>query len=567
MKKLWIILITVALIVGTVMLIPNNVKAATEGYFKYTVYNGKATITECDTSVSGKLVIPSTLGGYPVTSIGEWAFYECSSLTSVEIPDSVTSIGGYAFYSCSSLTSVVIPDSVTSIGDYAFSFCSSLTSIVIPDSVTSIGGYAFWTCSSLTCVEIPDSVTSIGSHAFYRCYDLTSIEIPDSVTSIGEWAFAGCSSLKGISVAINNTAYCSDNGILFDKNKTTLICYPARKTETSYEIPDGVTSIGDAAFYNCTSLTSIEIPDEVTSIGDHAFYNCNSLTSIEIPDGVTSIGDYAFSACYSLKEINVAINNAAYCSDNGILFDKNKTTLICYPAGKTETSYVIPKGVTYIDVLAFASCSSLRSVVIPDSVTSIGDYAFSACYSLTSIEIPESVTYIGYLAFFTCYSLTTVYYGGTEEEWSYIEFGYYNDGFLNERIVFLGKILTIGKMPDETEVVIVPTVSGNVAMTEAEVAEILGDEITIVSNNGIIGTGCKIVVGEQEVEIAVKGDIDGDGVATVFDALMVKKALAENSFTENDIREFAGDIDGAGVTDSADIDAILSHIVGEALIA
>ena len=179
-----------------------------------------------------------------VTSIGDYAFYECVSLTSVAIPDSVTSIGKYAFSECISLTSLAIPDSVTSIGEWAFHYCTSLTSLAIPDSVTSIGDYAFSYCNSLESVTIPDSVTSIGEGAFYYCDSLTSVAIPDSVTSIGKGAFYYCDSL------------------------------------TSVAILDSVTSIGNHAFRSCTSLTSVAIPDSVTSIGNGAFYDCDSLTDV-----------------------------------------------------------------------------------------------------------------------------------------------------------------------------------------------------------------------------------------------------------------------------------------------
>ena len=189
------------------------------------------------------------------------AFFNCTSLTSINIPDSVTSIGDSAFSWCKSLTSINIPDSVTSIGNRAFDGCPSLTSVNIPNSVTSIGNSAFAGCESLTSINIPDTVTSIRDRAFSGCKSLTSINIPDNVTSIGDEVFWGCKSL------------------------------------TCINIPDSVTSIGDGAFAGCKSLTSINIPESVTSIGESAFQWCDLLTSIKIPDSVTSIGNLAFFYC------------------------------------------------------------------------------------------------------------------------------------------------------------------------------------------------------------------------------------------------------------------------------
>ncbi len=242
-----------------------------------------------------KVTIPDS-----VTSIGSSAFYGCTSLTNITIPDSVTSIGNYVFDSCSSLTSVTIPDSVTSIGSSAFEDCSSLTSVTIPDSVTSIGWRAFSGCSSLTSITIPDSVTSIKGYAFEGCTSLTNITIPDSVTSIGSDAFSSCSSLTNITVDVNNTNYKSIDGNLYSKDGKTLVTYAIGKTDKTFIIPNSVTSIGDSAFYGCSSLTSITIPDSVTSIGGYAFEGCTSLTNITIPDSVTSIGDWAFVNCSSL---------------------------------------------------------------------------------------------------------------------------------------------------------------------------------------------------------------------------------------------------------------------------
>ena len=231
-----------------------------------------------------------------VTSVGDYAFYECRSLTSVTIPDSVTTIGSYAFSDCSSLTSVTIPDGVTTIGDDAFSDCSSLTSVTIPDSVTTIGDYAFYYCDSLTSVTIGDSVTEIGDRAFFYCSSLTSVTIPDSVTTIGNSAFRGCRSLTEF-----RGKYASEDGrcLIIDGTLNSF----AQAGLTEYTIPDSVTTIEDWAFRNCYRLTSVTIGDSVTTIGNCAFADCYSLTSVTIGDSVTSIGGGAFADCSSLKKV------------------------------------------------------------------------------------------------------------------------------------------------------------------------------------------------------------------------------------------------------------------------
>ena len=254
-----------------------------------------------------------------ITAIGDGAFSFCYSLTSVTIPDSVTSIGGFAFDYCKSLTSVSIPDSVTSIGDGAFSWCSSLTTVTIPDSVTAIGDSAFYYCTSLTSVTIPDSVTAIGDSAFYYCYSLTTVTIPDSVEQIGMNPFAACSKLKTISVSPEHLYFATIDGVLFRKADKALISYPAGISSSTYTIPQGITAIGDGAFYSCDSLTTVTIPDSVTSIGDKAFSSCYSLTTVSIPDSVTSIGGFAFDYCNSLT-LTVSRNSyaAEYAKTNNI---------------------------------------------------------------------------------------------------------------------------------------------------------------------------------------------------------------------------------------------------------
>ena len=313
-----------------------------------------------------------------VTSIGEFVFSECHSLTSINIPSSVTSIDGYAFSYCSSLTSINIPNSVTRIEREVFSNCSSLTSVNIPSSVTSIERSAFRACSSLTSINIPSSVTSIAAGAFRACSSLTSINIPSSVTSIGSSAFRGCSALTAFTVDANNPNYSAEGCMLFNKEKTTLIV--AVGSEKTYDIPSSVTSIDGYAFSGCRTLTSINIPSSVTSIGEAAFWNCSALTAL-----------------------TVDANNPNYSAEGCMLFNKEKTKLIC--AVGSQKTYDIPSSVTSIEEDAFQYCSSLTSINIPNSVTSIGESAFSGCSSLTSIIIPSSVTSIGESAFLNCDTL------------------------------------------------------------------------------------------------------------------------------------------------------------------
>ena len=223
-----------------------------------------------------------------------------SDITSVVIEPGVTSIGSQAFYECSNLTSITIPSGLTSIGEQAFGNCTGLTSITIPSGFISIGDYAFWNCTGLTSITIQNGVTSIGTGAFWNCTGLTSITIPSSVTSIGVNVFYNCTGLTDITVDSNNSSFCSESGVLFNKDKTTLIYYPLGKNDSSYTIPDGVTVIEQYAFYCNSKLTSVTIPSGVTSIGEMAFRECSGLTNVIVPSSVTSIEYNAFWCCFNL---------------------------------------------------------------------------------------------------------------------------------------------------------------------------------------------------------------------------------------------------------------------------
>ena len=347
-----------------------------------------------------------------VTRIGEFTFSGCESLKSITIPDGIEWICQHTFARCTSLTSVIIPDSVTSIDTSAFSDCTSLKSITIPDSVTSIDSSAFKDCKSLTSIKIPDSVTSIESSTFENCTSLTSIAIPNSVTSIESSAFYGCKSLTSVTIPDSVTSigdytfdYCTSLASVTIPDSVTRIGEGAfgSTSLTSITIPDSVTSIGDYTFASCTSLTSITIPDSVTSIGEGAFRDCTNLTSITIPDSVASIEKRAFRDCTNLTSITIPDSVASI----GESTFENCTSL---------TSITIPNSVTSIGDYTFNNCKSLTIITIPDSVTSIGDYTFRNCTSLTSITIPDSVTSIGECAFMYCENLTIYGYKNTAAE-------------------------------------------------------------------------------------------------------------------------------------------------------
>lgn len=327
----------------------------------------KTTLVQYPGGKNGEYVIPNL-----VTTIGSWAFSDCSSLTGITIPNTVTTIEKYAFRYCSALTEIIIPNLVATIGNNAFEHCSSLTGITIPNLVTIINESVFSGCSDLTSIKIPSSITTIGNYAFSDCSSLTSITIPKSVINIGEEVFTGCSDLTEINVEEGNNYYCSFESILFNYDKTRLIQCPQKKNG-EFIIPSTVKNIGNYAFEHCSSLTNVKIPDSVTTIGDYAFSKCKSLTNINIPNSVTMIGAYAFENCSSLTNINIS------------------------------------NSVTTIGEWTFSYCSDITEITIPNSVTTIGKNAFYRCTDLNNITIGSSVTTIERSAFSYCKSIKEIH--------------------------------------------------------------------------------------------------------------------------------------------------------------
>ena len=412
-----------------------------------------------ESAYSGNVVIPETVTyngeTYSVTSIGDWAFFGCTGMTSITIPESVTTINHSAFRGCTGLTSVTIPNSVTEIGSGAFRDCSGLTSVTIPNSVTEIGAGAFAGCSELRDVNLLDgeSVLSLppykqgdddmwlfhdcpletlylgrnlgcsdsysyyyGPIPFYGIATLTSVTIGNNVKDVYGWAFAGCEELRELTICDGEETlflgvdnYGSGTGMVFAD------C-PLKKVYLGRNIQyhSHRTNLNDYLFYGKKTLNSVTIGNRVTEIGDFAFQGCTGLTSITIPNSVTTIQVGAFEGCTGLTSVTI---NCPYI---GRWFSGNTSIKeVLIPNSVTEigeasflgctglTSITIPNSITSVGRSAFEGCSGLTSVTIGESVTSIGDYAFSGCKGLTSIEIPNSVTSIGGFVFQNCTGLTS----------------------------------------------------------------------------------------------------------------------------------------------------------------
>lgn len=361
--------------------------------WSYTVEDGEATIGGDYSSAwtenppTGDVVIPSTLGGYPVTAIGDSAF----QFTATDSLEGMTSV-----------TSVIIPEGVTRIGRQAFSDCSSLTNVVISSTVKNIEPHAFTGCKSLRSVVIPEGVVSIGFLAFMRCYGLEHIEIPASAEQIGGGFLALCTNLVSVTLAEENPNYTLEDGLLMSKDGQTVV----QGFKEAMTIPYGVTSIEDWSFVGTYSLNSLTIPQSVTNVGTLAFALNSNLRSVAIPANVTSIGTAPFAYSTNIISFVVAEDNPNYKSLDGHLLSKDGKTFLSGVIVNGDVT--IPDGVETIQSSAFEECDTLTSVTMPDSVKEIGDWAFKRCFNLRSVTFGNGVTNIGYSAFGSCRSLASI---------------------------------------------------------------------------------------------------------------------------------------------------------------
>ncbi len=398
------------------------------------------------------------------------AFYGCMSMTDIHLPQSLKTIGNFAFEACNSLTVVEIPDQVTTLGGRAFYECEKLTSVKLSDNITEIGDWTFTRCRRLKDINIPKNLKRLGEYALFWCSSIEELNLPSTLTDISNAALFGCQGLKSITVEEGNPKYLSDNGVLFNHAKTSLMLFPAQCDMTSYDVPSTVTNIATCAFSG-SRLERLTLPQALKTIGGSVFSGMTKLESITIPPSVTTIGSGAFKGCPCLKEIEIpasvqSIGTSAFAENTalvkahlpeglkrieGWLFD-----------GCTNLNEVnMPVGLNYIGMAAFRDCSSLPAFHIPQGVTSIDAYAFQGCSTPTALTIPEKVEDVGWDAFLGCRGLEEVTIGGSvtalkggtfyecdniKQVWSYIE----NPFDVNDYTIIEHDNLVRGKcFPDE----------------------------------------------------------------------------------------------------------------------
>lgn len=416
-----------------------------------TSFSGNATIKNGTKTIAGNaFAYCNNLTGVTipngVVSIGIQAFRGCSKLKSITIPNTVKHIDDLVFYECTSLKSIVIPNSVTHLGDGVFEYCYNLESATLSSNITKIGDNFFNCCRKLTAITIPSSVTNIGDFAFYYCESLTSIVIPDKVTSIGESALGSCKALKNVTIGksvkyIGDWAFWGSNYIenLYIKD---LAAWCNIEFVVANPNQPGSNPIGfiDNLYINGVLTTDIVIPEGTTQISERAFERCTCITSVSIPKSVKSIGENTFTECINLTNFTVNNNNNYYSSIDGVLFNKAKTDLIIYPAGKLATDYTVPNGVKTIKHYAFYKNKNILNLTIPDSVVEIKEWAFAQT-NIGSVKIGNGVITIGERAFEQCTNLSNVTLGN---KLNHIGSGAFSLCFKIKSIIIPDSVTSIG---------------------------------------------------------------------------------------------------------------------------
>lgn len=343
--------------------------------------------------------------------LGEYAFRECDNLYEVTLPPYVHAIGMMAFAGCDSLTQVNIPRLVQTIEEATFWECTSLGSITLPAGVKEIGGTAFVGCTALESITLPEGLRTIGTMAFSNCISLKNVSIPASVEKIAVDAFRYCPGLTAIHVDDENAWYTSDaRGVLFTKDKRTLLLYPGGNHTGQYTVPDETETISPHAFAHSEYLYRVTIPEGVTTIGDDAFYSCSRMDLVKIPASVKSIGTEAFALCTSLSKIEVAKGSRYYADhSDGVLYTKDYSRLICYPNGKEDAYFAVPSAVKTIEECSFYYNKHITKVAILPGTETVKNYAFKFCENLKTAEIYNTEVKLMQNSFYGSSGSFTVY--------------------------------------------------------------------------------------------------------------------------------------------------------------
>lgn len=497
MKKTLSIILSVALVLALfsssgVWAVQLDTTTYTEGDYTYSVSNGEATIVAVNTKISGKVIIPSTLGTYPVTNIGKNAFKSCRSITDITIPNGVKIIDEYAFDGCSNIISITIPSSLKTIKNYAFYYCANIEKVyitdlkawceidcygdyevnkspmifadelylngeilsgelVIPEGTTSIASCAFWGCSEITSVSMPNSVTRIGEFAFRKCTSLAEIEASNNITTVGEDAFYNTAWFdnqpNGI-VYVGSVAYKykgTPPSNLTIKNGTKGIAdyaFVDYDNITQVSLPPSLENIGVYSFFSCDSITELTIPNSVTKIENHAFYSCNKLVELNAGVGLTNIGYGAFSDCELLQNINLPdkpINIAARAFSNTAWYNSQPEGLVYVGKVLYEQKGLCPYDITVKDGTlaiaesAFSGDIYLEFLTLPSSLVSIGNHAFNGCRKLENLAITKNALQISENAF-NYTNIKRIDFGGTKDEWQAMPYSK-NESFANAKII------------------------------------------------------------------------------------------------------------------------------------